>query len=141
MLRYTILLCLILSLLGCNFWPAPSTGGYAAHYLFNQHQFTCGGGAASVCQVQKNRLTKLLFDLNLLRNTHAVLCRPARYRNLRLLGQQIAQEIAAKLYLSAQIDLNLFDVNLRQLRKLNELKACPKIKNDGGWELLKLRIQ
>lgn len=141
MFRYTILLCLTIGLTSCNFWPPPSTGGYAAHYLFNRHQFTCGGGPTSRCQIQTNRLTRQLFELNLLRNTHAVLCRPARYRELRLLGQQIAQEIGGKLYLSAQIDLNLFEVNLAELKQLNTMPGCPKIRNDRGWDTLTLRIQ
>lgn len=140
MLRYTILSCLIASLLACAYWPPPSKGGYAAHFLFNTNQFHCSG-PVSHCQIQKDRLTRALFELNLLRNTHAVRCRPARYRELRLLGQQIAQEIVAKLYLSAQIDLNLFDVNLGELKRLNTLKGCPRIRNDRGWETLKLRIQ
>lgn len=141
MFRISIIACLIIILQGCNYWPAPSTGGYAAHYLFNKHQYSCGPGPSPICQIQRDRLTKALFELNLLRTTRAVLCRPARYRQLRLLGQQIAQEIVARLYLSAQVDLNLFDVNLKELNRLNTLKGCPRATNDRGWESLKLRLQ
>jgi hypothetical protein len=82
-----------------------------------------------------------LHELNRLRYTHAVACHPARYHQLRLLGMQIAQEIAAKLYLSAQLDLNLFDFNLISLNKLDTPKGCRRIKYDKEWEFLKLRIQ
>ena len=126
-------------LLGC-YWPPPSKGGYAAHYLFNPRHFRCSGPHNS-CHVYINRLNHGLCELNALRDQHAAKCYPARYSELRLLGQQIAQEIASQLYLSVQLDLNLFDANLERLKQFNTLKGCRRIKNDKGWELLKLKVQ
>lgn len=94
-----------------------------------------------MCDTYINRLNQGLCALNALRDQHAVKCYPARYTELRLLGQQIAQEIAAQLYLSAQFDLNLFEANLRRLEQLNKLKGCPRIKKDKAWEFLKLKLQ
>ena len=138
-LKYLILLYLTLSLLGC-YWPPPSKGGYAAHYLFNPVRFSCSG-PYGLCHINRQRLARCLYELNRLRYTQSVKCFPARDRELRLLGQQIAQEIAAQLYVSAQLDLHLFEVNLRSLNYLNTLNGCPRIKYDKEWELLKLRIQ
>jgi hypothetical protein len=140
MVRGSVIICLILMLSGCYYWPPPSKGGYAAHYLFNPRVFRCPG-ARSICQLHTNRLNHGLCELNALRDQHAAKCYPARYTALRLLGQQIAQEIAVQLDLSVQLNLNLFDANLERLKQLNTLKGCPRIKSDTGWELLKLKIQ
>lgn len=140
MIRYIILFSLIMSLSGC-YYPPPSKGGYAAHYLLNRHYFHCGDRRTTLCQINRDRLKINVVQLNAIRYSNAVRCHPARYVNLRLLEQQIAQEIAAQLYLSAQLDLNLFELNLRNLRRLNTFKGCRRFKHDNGWELLKLRLQ
>lgn len=139
MFRYIILLGFIFNLVGC-YWPPPSKGGYAAHYLLNPHFFRCSG-PLTACKIHTDRLAIDVRELNLLRYSNAVRCHPARYVDLRHLEQQIAQEIAAQLYLSSQLDLNLFDLNLQNLKRLNALKGCRRVKNDNSWELLKLRIQ
>lgn len=140
MLKITVLLCVIVSLLGCSYWPPPSKGGYAAHYLFYPRHFRCNG-PFSLCQINTDRLAIGIHELNILRYTNLVRCHPARYVELRLLEQQISQEIAAQLYLSARLDLNLFYINLQHLKQLSTPKGCMRIKHDNAWDLLKLRIQ
>lgn len=136
-------LCLlVLSLLclsGCECWPPQSTGGYAGHYLLTgsyEKQLSPKGPYFALA----HRYAKLTRELCQLQNSHARRCYPSRFRLLGLLDQQITQEIAAGLCLSANHDLILFERNLANIRKMNSLKGCPKLKQDMDWEILQARI-
>lgn len=133
------IIVLMLSLAGCYNWPKPSTGGYAGHYIFTK-SYQSKIDKHSVYFALSQRLARLTIELQKLGNSHAKRCYPARFNLLSLLGEQIAQEIAAGLFLSAEYDLKLFAQNIRLVQTLNKTKGCPRPKSNKDWEILKSRF-
>ena len=139
MTRKLCFIALILSLIGCTRWPSPSTGGYAAHYLFTK-SYQERIDKHSLYFTLSQRLSALTIKFESLQNSHARRCYPARFTLLSLLGEQIAQEIARGLFLSADYDLNLFENNLSLVYELNKTKGCPTPLPNHYWNFLKSRF-
>ena len=131
---------IVLSLLGCTRWPPPSTGGYAAHYIFTK-SYQSKIDKRSLYLPLSRHLSDLTLKFEALQNSHARRCYPARFTLLSLLGEQIAQEIARGLFLSADYDLNLFEKNLALVYELNKTKGCPRPKPNNYWNFLKSRFE
>lgn len=132
---------LLSGLVSCSSnWPRPSTGGYAGHYIFTKsYQDRIVKNSPNYCLSQ--RLASLTIQFQALRNSHARRCYPARFKLMSLLGEQIAQEIAAGLLQSAEYNLILFAKNLSLIRGLNASKGCPGPKPNKDWEFLKSRFK
>lgn len=129
-----LLLC-ILSLNACEHWPAPSTGGYADTYLYTKFYQSKISRHSLLCR-SSERLAALSHQLEALQKTQAKRCYPARFTQLELLERQIAQEIAAGLFLSVSCNLNLFEQNLIAIRALNQTKKCSKPLFNQSWDRL-----
>lgn len=128
-MRIRIILLGIAAILSaaCTPWPSPSTGGYAAYYMFTpayQRELACGPNCSPCLLFLSQRLAGLLKKRDDLRNSHAAKCYPARMVILDKLGQQIAQEIAAGLLIAVETDLMIYQQQLNELYKLNRIRTC-----------------
>lgn len=134
-------ICLILFMIiltGCIPQPKRSTGGYAAHYIFTP-SYQKSLFKKNFPYILSRRLYILTKQTYHLANSHAMKCYPARLRLLRRLGERIAQEIDAGLFVAARADLVLYRNNLVLIRHLNTINGCPRPKKDLNWEYLKSR--
>ena len=136
--KYFALIVLNLFLVACAPYPPPSTGGYAANYIFSpayQKDLMNAPYARSL----SIKLAILVQKTQAMRHSHARKCYPSRFFLLEGLADQIAQEIASGLFFGAETDLRLYELNLYELRKLNTFKGCPRPRKSRSWEALEVR--
>lgn len=137
--KYLIGLVVFLGLASCTQWPKPSTGGYAAHYLFTpayQRALLQSPKLSFLSQ----KLAALIRQRKALNDSHVFRCYPGRKRLILLLEQQIAQEISAGLIIATHADLALYDNILRDTIRLNKNKGCPRRLKNDCWTELKMRF-
>jgi hypothetical protein len=137
--QYFVLFLFISSLMGCSRWPVPSTGGYAAK---GPLQITYKSAVPNAPFHQRLRTYfNLIQQMQILERSQVRRCYPARFLEMTFLEQQIAQETAAGLLLSADIDIVLLANNIAEVWKYRNVKGCPKLEDNPHWLRLLSRIQ
>jgi hypothetical protein len=136
---YLGLFFLIFNLSSCHRWPIASTGGYAAHYPMKLKYSKIN--PRDPLQQSLRTYYQLTRQLLILKNSQVQRCYPARMFEMALLSQQIAQEIAASLTLSAIGDITLLEKNIAAVWGYRYVKGCPKLRDNPNWQRLQSRIQ
>jgi hypothetical protein len=139
--KYFALFLIVFHLSGCTVWPKPSTGGYAANYLFTPAYQRALAAKSPCLIIFSQRLAGLIYKTHALRCTSAARCFPARMALLDEMGRRIAQEIVAGLLIAVEADLLLYEHNINEMHALSKARSCPRPLKSASWENLKMRLQ
>lgn len=139
LVRFVVLSFLISGLMNCAYWPPPATGGYATHLPLRLRYLSLDPRAP----FHKHMRTffHLTKQLHLLHHSQVGRCYPARLKQMTYLSQQIIEETAAGLLLSAEIDILLLKNNVAAVWNYRDVKGCPRLKQNKHWLRLLSRIQ
>ena len=139
--KYFALFLVVFHVSGCTVWPKPSTGGYAANYLFTPTYQKALVAKSPCLIIFSKRLANLIHKTHALRHTSTAKCFPARMALLDEMGRRIAQEIVAGLLIAVEADLLLYESNINEMYALKHYKSCPRPLKSASWENLKMRLQ
>lgn len=133
---------LLLMLISCTRWPKPSTGGYAANYLYSPAYQKAISRAPDLTFLSME-LLRVKAKMRPMYNSNIAACMPARVRLITQLDNQITQEITGGLLFAANMDLKLLESNVDELIKIQRPKGCPNPRHvpRRSWDQLQMRLE